>query len=189
MQLINCKAELSLRWIENCVLTTAAIGSNADATGADSATFKITDAKLSVPVVTLSAGDNWWLAKQLDEGFKKSVYWNKCKAIDNKVAAITCANREKSIRELLDSSYEGVKRLFVLAYNNTADDDQVSIDFFKKYFLPRVKIENYNIEIDRNNFYDQPINGSIKQYDEVRKISPGQGDGYIIGCLLDFACF
>ena len=58
MQLINCKAELSLRWIENCVLTTAAIGSNADATGADSATFKITDPKLSVPVVTLSAGDN-----------------------------------------------------------------------------------------------------------------------------------
>ena len=58
MQLINCKAELSLRWIENCVLTTAAIGSNADATGADSATFKITDEQLSAPVVTLSAGDN-----------------------------------------------------------------------------------------------------------------------------------
>ena len=169
MQLINCKAELSLRWIENCVLTTAAIGSNADATGADSATFKITDEQLSVPVVTLSAGDNWWLAKQLDEGFKKSVYWNKYKAIDNKVAAITCANRGKSIRELLDSSYEGVKRLFVLAYNNTADDDQVFIEFFKKYFLPRVKIE--------------------KQYDEVRKISTGQGDGYTTGCLLDFACF
>ena len=56
--LINCKIELSLKWIENCVLTSAAIGANADATGADSATFKITDAKLSVPVVTLSAGDN-----------------------------------------------------------------------------------------------------------------------------------
>ena len=56
--LINCKIELSLKLIENCVLTSAAIGANADATGADSATFKITDAKLSVPVVTLSAGDN-----------------------------------------------------------------------------------------------------------------------------------
>ena len=56
--LINCKIELSLKWIENCVLTSAVIGANADATGADSATFKITDAKLSVPVVTLSAGDN-----------------------------------------------------------------------------------------------------------------------------------
>ena len=44
MPLINCKAELSLKWIENCVLSTAAIGHNANATGADSATFKITDA-------------------------------------------------------------------------------------------------------------------------------------------------
>ena len=52
--LINCKVELSLNWIENCVLTTVAIGENDNATGADSATFKITDAKLYVPVVTLS---------------------------------------------------------------------------------------------------------------------------------------
>ena len=43
---INCKVELSLKWIENFVLTSAAIGVNADATGADSATFKITAAKL-----------------------------------------------------------------------------------------------------------------------------------------------
>ena len=46
MPLINCKVELSLRWTENCVLTTAAIDADANATGADSATFKITDAKL-----------------------------------------------------------------------------------------------------------------------------------------------
>ena len=77
MPLINCKVELSLKWIENCVLTSAAIGANANATGADSATFKITDAKLYVPVVTLSAEDNVKLVKQLNEGFKRPVYWNK----------------------------------------------------------------------------------------------------------------
>ena len=59
----------------------------------------------------------------------------------------------------------------------------------KKNFLPRVKIENYNIEIDGREFYDQPINDSIKQYDEIRKISTGQGDDYTTGCLLDFAYF
>ena len=59
----------------------------------------------------------------------------------------------------------------------------------KKYFLPRVKIENYNIEIDGRNFYDQPINDSIKQYDKIRIISPGQGDDYTTGCLLVFAYF
>ena len=65
---------------------------------------------------------------------------------------------------MLDPSYQGAKRLFVLTYNNTVGDDQVSIDSFKKYFLPRAKIENYNIEIDGRIFYDQPINDSIKQY-------------------------
>ena len=79
--------------------------------------------------------------------------------------------------------------MFVLAYNNTAGNNQVSIDSFRKYFLPRVKIENYNIEIDGRNFYDQPINDLIKQYDEIRKISTGQGDDYTTGCLLDFAYF
>ena len=59
----------------------------------------------------------------------------------------------------------------------------------KKYFLPRVKIENYNIGIDGKIFFDQSINDSIKQYDELRKISIGQGDDYTTGCLLDFAYF
>ena len=41
----------------------------------------------------------------------------------------------------------------------------------KKYFLPRVKIENYNIKIDGKDFYDQPVNDSVKQYDEILKQS------------------
>ena len=52
--------------------------------------------------------------------------------------------------------------MFVLAYDNTAGDDQVSVNYIKKYFLSRVKIENWNIEINGRNFYDQPINDSIK---------------------------
>ena len=194
MPLINCRVKLSLKWIENCVLTTAAIGANANAVGADSETFKMTDSKLYVPVVTLSAEDNARLAKQLDKGFKGPVYWNKYNVIDNKIVEIARAKEKGPIMELLHSSYQGVKRLFVLAYDNTAGDDHVSFDSFKKYFLPRekntfLKIENYNIEIDGRNFYDQPINGSIKQYDKIRKISTGQGDDYTTGCLLDFAYF
>ena len=58
------------------MLTSAAIGANADATGADSATFKITDAKLYVPIVTLSAKDNVKLSKLLGKRFKRSIYRN-----------------------------------------------------------------------------------------------------------------
>ena len=68
MPLINCKVKLSLRWIENCVLTTVA--------NANKAIFKITDTKLYVPVVTLSAEDNVKLSKLLGKGFKRTIYWN-----------------------------------------------------------------------------------------------------------------
>ena len=74
---------------------------------------------------------------------------------------------------MLDSGCQGVKRLFVLTYNKREGDNKVSVDTYKKYFLPRVKIENYCIEIDVRNFSDQAINNSIKQYNEIRKISTG----------------
>ena len=162
MPLINCKVELSLKWIENCVLTTAA--------NANKAIFEITDAKPYVPIVTLSIEDNAKLWKLLGEGFKRSIYWNKYKVIDNTAVEIVANNVEKYIRELFDSSYQGVKRLFVLAYNNTVGNKQGSVDSFKKYFLPTVKIESYNIKIDGRNFYDQSVIGSIKHYDEIWKI-------------------
>ena len=65
--------------------------------------------------------------------------------------------------------FKPVNRLFVLAYDDTEGNNQVSVDSHKKYFLPRVKTNNYNIEIDGRKFYDQPINDSIKQYDEIGK--------------------
>ena len=95
-------------------------------------------------------------------------------------------NQNDHIRELLDASYQGVKRSFVLAYEG--DANRVTADSYRRYFLPRVKIEHYNIEIDGRNFYDQPINDLIKQYDEVRKVSTGQGDDYTTGCLFIGFC-
>ena len=104
------------------------------------ATIKITDEKLYIPVITLSIEDNAKLTKQLNEVFKRLVYWNKYKVIDNKVVYIA-ANQEKHIIGLLDSSYQGVKRSFVLAYDNTAGNDQVSVDSFKKYFYQEYKLK------------------------------------------------
>ena len=77
--------------------------------------------------------------------------------------------------------------MFALSY--ASGDNITDEDSYRKYFLARIKIENYNIEIDGRNFYDQPINNSIKQYDEIRKISTGQGDDYTTDCLLDFSYF
>ena len=99
--------------------------------------------------------------------------------IGNKRIEIARANEEKPIRELLDSCYPRVKRFFVLAYDDTKGDNQVFVDSFKKYFLPRVKIKT---------FFDQPSNDSIKHYVEVRKVSTGQGDDYTTG-LIGFCLF
>ena len=58
-----------------------------------------------------------------------------------------------------------------------------------KYFLPGVNITNYDVLIDGRNFYDQPINDLVKQYDQIRKTATGQGDDYKTGCFLDYHYF
>ena len=81
------------------------------------------------------------------------------------------------------------KILFVLAYTIAANaaNNEVVIKDNRKHFLPRGKMENYDVLIDGRYFYDQPINDLIKQYEEVRKVSTGQSDDYTTGCLLDYA--
>ena len=123
---------MNFHWdcIKKCVLSNAAGNS----------TFKITDAKLCVPIVTLSTEDNAKLSKLLTDGFKRSVYWNKYKIIPEQRY-----NANNDIRKLIDPSWQGINRLFALAYLNDASS---TVHLHRKYFLPRIKIENCNIEID-----------------------------------------
>ena len=99
-------------------------------------------------------------------------------------------DKDNFTRFSLDSSFQGVKRLFVLAFNNTeGNDNKVERNKHQKYFLPSVNITNYNVLIDGRIFYNQTINDLVKQYDEIRKIATGQGDDYSTGCLLDYQFF
>ena len=94
----------------------------------------------------------------------------------------------KSLYELLNASFQGVRRLLVLAYG-VDTNDEADIKDNRKYFLPRAEINNDNVLTDRRNFYDQLINGLIKEYDEVRKVSTVHSDDYTTGSLLDYAYF
>ena len=95
----------------------------------------------------------------------------------------------------MDASFQGVNRLFVLAFNNTTltngndGPNRVKRDSHRKYFSPRVNITYYNALIDGRNFYDQPISDQVKKYDEIRKIATGKGNNYTTGCLLDYQYF
>ena len=175
MPLINCKIHLELNWSKNCVIPNV-VGAT---------TFKITNTKLYVPIVTLSSKDNVKLVKLLEDGFNRPVYWNE---YQTKIETENLDNNNLT-RFLLDSSFQGVRRLFALAFSNTNDANKVERNNHRKYFLPRVNITNYNVLTDGKNFDNQPINDLVKQYDEIRKIATGQGDDYTTGCLLDYQYF
>ena len=124
MPLINCKVYLELNWIEDCILSSAG----------NTTKFAIADAKLHVPIVTLSIKDSTNLTKQLNKGFKRSVYWNSYETKPAKVM-----EQGKNIYEVLNASLQCVKRLFFLAYfiADGAANDEAGIKDNKKYFLPR----------------------------------------------------
>ena len=144
MPLINSKIHLELSWVKNCVM------SNVGGVAA----FKITNTKLYVPIVTLSSKDNVKLVKTLEERFKRPVYWNEYQI---KMESINLDNKNPT-RFPLYASFQGVRRLFVLAFNSTIDNDNNPINnaVFKnshrKYFLPRVSISKYNVLIDGRSF-------------------------------------
>ena len=128
MLIINCKIHLELSWIEDCILSSVG----------NSAKFKITDAKLHAPIVTLSTKDNVNLTRQLSNGFKRSVYWKSYQTISAKVI-----NQGINIYELLSASFQGGKKLFILASTIAAGtaNNEVSIKNNRKYFLLRPKFE------------------------------------------------
>ena len=77
---------------------------------------------------------------------------------------------------LIDPSFQGVNRLFVLLFENE-DDRKVSTG----YYFPKVEIKDYNVMFDGKIFFDQPVKNNLRTYDNVRKIETGQGDDYTTG--------
>ena len=179
-----------MTWHKDCII------SSADAAAGQVVSFMITDTKLYVPIVTLSTKDNTNLTKQLNEGFKRTIYWNQ---YVSKPFPETPHKKTGITRFALDAAFQGVNRLFVVAFEDTRVNDpaidgnnpapqnlaanRVIRNSYRKYFVPRVDITSYNVLVDSRNAYDQPINDSIRKYNEIRKIATGKGDNYATGCL------
>ena len=125
MPLINCK--LNLTWKKECVLSA----------GAGEAVFIINDTKFYVPVVTLSKEDNKDFIEQQNKGFPRSIYWNEYKT--KEINEDADANVFKYIN--LDPSFQGINRLFVMAYNRA--NGQPTRNGQRKYYLPRISLNKY----------------------------------------------
>ena len=138
--LINCEINLILTWSENCVITIkAATDAKPDADSAvaavnnsTNATFKITDTKLYVPVVTL---------EQLKTGFKRTIKWNKYRSKMSHQG-------KNNLNYLIDPTFNRVNRLFVLSFEN--EHGRTS---FSKNYTPSVEIKDCNVLIDGNSFF------------------------------------
>ena len=171
MSLINCEVEFVLNWSTDCVIISTNVANQ-------NPTFTITETILYVPAVTLSTQDNAKLLLQLKSGFKRTISWNKYLAKPELLA------QNANLNHLIEPSFQGVNRLFVLAFEN---DDQRTSN--KRYYIPNVEIKDYNVVIDGKNFFDQPVKNDKVTYENIRNVSTGQGDDYATSCLLDYVYF
>ena len=169
MPLIKCEINLILAWSTNCVI----VSTNA---ANQNPTFAISDTNLYVPVVTLSTQDNSMLLHQLKPGFKRVINWSKYLSKPDLLA------QNPNLNHLVESRFQGVSRLFVLAFENHTQRTSA-----KGYYLPNVELKDYNIMINGENFFHQPIKNNKVTYENIRKIATGQGDDYTTGCLLDYS--
>ena len=128
--------------------------------------------------MTLSTKENAKLLQQLKLGFKRVINWNKY------LSKSELLRRNPNLNYLIEPSFQGINRLFSLGFEKDTQRTSHSV-----YYLPSVEIKNYNIVINGENFFDQPIKNKRITYDNIRKIPRGYGDDYTAGCLLDYPYF
>ena len=151
----------------------------ADNNDANSNNIFIQRHKIICSGINLSASKDQKLLKLLSKGFERWVYWNEYKIkSENK-------NATSGYRYFLRSNFVGVSRLLVLVYSDQ-DDNAKRFKMWRRYYLPKGIIDNYNVIMNGKNFYDQPINSNIKRYEEIKKLTTGQGEGYTAGFSLDY---
>ena len=156
MLFINCEVSLALTWSENCVLTNITTQTAAAAQGDNpareridaptNATFKITDTKLYVPVVTLSTENDKTVLKQIRTGFKRTIKWNKYRS------EMTNQTKNNNLNYLIDPTFNKINRLLVLSFEN--ENDRTS---FSKYYVPNVQKKDFKLLIYGKRFFEMPI--------------------------------
>ena len=182
MPLINCEIELNWRWAKKIVIseisrTPEVEGANpVDETLTTGAVFQINNAKLFVPVVTLSINDNINFLENIKEGFKRTISWN------NYRSEIVTQTKNNNLDYLIDPTFRNINRLFVLSFKNCNDDS--TRDSFDEYYMPLVEIKDFNALIDDKTFFDQP--GKKKQEVHEKLVEMSRKNDHITGNLLDY---
>ena len=115
-------------------------------------------------MATLSIQDNSKLLPQLKSGFEKTICWNKYLAKPELLA------QNANLNNLIKPSFQGINRLFVLAFENYAQRTSN-----KKFYISNVEIKDSNVMIDGTDFFDQPVKNDKVTYEDIRKVATGHG--------------
>ena len=135
----------------------------------ENATFQITDTKLYVPDVALSKENDTKRLEQLKSGFKRTIKWNKYRS------QMTIQPQNNNLNYLIDPTFTNVNRLFVLSFSrNNAGDNR---DSFSDYYVPNVKIKDFNVLIHGKSFFDLPVKYEEESYEKI--IDMSNNNGYI----------
>ena len=159
-------------------------GANPSIVPPSGATFKITDTKLYVPVVTLSKQNDTKLLEKLKLGLKRTIKWNTCRS------QITIQPQNNKLNYLIDPTFTNVNRLFVLSFQRIAGENNTTKDYrdsFSYYYVPNVGIKDFNVLIDGKKFFDLPVKNDEEAYEKIMNM--GNSNDYTTGNLFDFAYF
>ena len=150
LPLINTELYAELNWAKYSVLC------NQD----QNSIFQITKSEMYIPVVTFNAENNNKLSRLLSEGLERTVIWNEYKS---KIETVNVAQNDNNFkRTTLDTSFQGVSRLFAAACETGDIQRNTNHQHSSgRYYLPRAEIKDYNVLIDGRNFYDQNVNSSM----------------------------
>ena len=165
MPLINCEAEPILTWSAGWVIIYTDVANQVP-------TFTISETNLYDLIVTLSTQDNAKSLPQLKSGFKRTISWNKYLTKLELLLA-----RNANLNHLIEPNFQGLNRLFVLAFEDDAKRTSNKI-----FCVPNVEIKDCNVMIDRKNFFDQLVKNNEVTYENIGKISTVQGDDYTTVC-------
>ena len=116
--------------------------------------------------------------QQLKSDFKSTINWNKYQTKE------TIQAPNPNLDYLINPSFQGVNSIFVLSFENN-----IERTVHTNYYLPTVEIKVYNVMINGQKIFDQPLKNNLRLNDNIGKIVSGQGDDYTTGCLLDFGYF
>ena len=125
----------------------------------------------------MSKDDEIKLLTNLKSGFKREIIWNKCRSQMSTEAI------NNNLNILIDPTFTNVNRLFVLAYQVDANNND-NRQSFSQFYLPRVMVKDYNVIIDKLAFFDLPMKNEEEAYEKIINIS--KNNEYTTGNLLDY---